>query len=184
MGSRSEQKWRRSRQFLRVNRKRWAMPQSQCFMVRSMKFYGKKKMVVYLIFLISTFQFCLSNFIKSHCSLGKKPRHQTQSRPLNIRQYNGGAFSEKANFGFFERVLWKGKFWPKFSQNLPLQPKFAFSQNHWNMPKNWNLCPFRHSINFLDESHCKGTEELIQKNNWSHKKFSYFITERVKDSSF
>ena len=95
-----------------------------------------------------------------------------------------GAFSEKANFGFFERVLWKGKFWPKFSQNLPLQPQFAFSQNHWNMPKNWNLCPFRHSINFLDESHCKGTEELIQKNNWSHKKFSYFITERVKDSSF
>ena len=95
-----------------------------------------------------------------------------------------GAFSEKANFGFFERVLWKGKFWPKFSQNLPLQPKFAFSQNHWNMPKNWNLCPFLHSINLLDESHCKGTEELIQKNNWSHKKFSYFITERVKDSSF
>ena len=98
--------------------------------------------------------------------------------------YDWGAFSEKTNFGFFERVLWKGKFWPKFSQNLPLQPKFAFSQNHWNMPKNWNLCPFRHSINFLDESHCKGTEELIQKNNWSHKKFSYFITERVKDSSF
>ena len=98
--------------------------------------------------------------------------------------FTWGAFSEKANFGFFERALWKGKFWPKFSQNLPLQPKFAFSQNHWNMPKNWNLCPFRHSINFLDESHCKGTEELIQKNNWSHKKFSYFITERVKDSSF
>ena len=106
------------------------------------------------------------------------------SQKGKVKQMCWGAFSEKANFGFFERVLWKGKFWPKFSQNLPLQPKFAFSQNHWNMPKNWNLCPFRHSINFLDESHCKGTEELIQKNNWSHKKFSYFITERVKDSSF
>ena len=111
--------------------------------------------------------------------LAKKP-------PKNRGQINGGVFCQKANFGFFEKeksVQWKGKFWPKFSQNLPLQPKFAFSQNHWNMPKNWNLCPFRHSINFLDESHCKGTEELIQKNNWSHKKFSYFITE-VPGSSF
>ena len=58
---------------------------------------------------------------------------------------NRGVFCEKANFGFLKgikMVLWKGKFWPKFSQNLPLQPKFAFSQNHRNMPKNWNLWPF------------------------------------------
>ena len=114
----------------------------------------------------------------------RSPSHELLGQPWVQNVSRWGAFSEKANFGFFERVRWKGKFWPKFSQNLPLQPKFAFSQNHWNMPKNWNLCPFRHSINFLDESHCKGTEELIQKNNWSHKKFSYYITERVKDSSF
>jgi hypothetical protein len=34
----------------------------------------------------------------------------------------GGVFCQKANFGFLKRkksVLWKGQFWPKFSQNLP-----------------------------------------------------------------
>ena len=39
-----------------------------------------------------------------------------------------GVFCQKANFGFFEKeksVQWKGKFWPKFSQNLPFVAKIC-----------------------------------------------------------
>ena len=81
-------------------------------------------------------------------------------------------FCEKANFGQNSAKICL------CSQNLP------FHRIIETCLKTGIFVPSGTPSTFLDESHCNGTEELIQKNNWSHKKFSYFITERVKDSSF